>query len=97
MSDQKYPIPPEDFNESFDVEGTSESALNDDEGLPQPQQVTIDPTHEKAVFAELLQMLKQSDDKDPETRVTILSLDEFAEESFVPSEHDIPEAEAFNE
>lgn len=97
MSDQKFPVPPQDFSDAFESETLSGDSLDDGEGLPQPQHVTVDPAHEKAEFAELLQLLKQSDEEDPETRVTILSLYEFAEESFVPSEHDIPEAEASNE
>jgi hypothetical protein len=56
-----------------------------------PAPVVIDPATERAAFAELLALLKATDDGDADTVVTALSAEDFAEDTFTPAPEEKPQ------
>jgi hypothetical protein len=53
--------------------------------------VVVDPEAERAAFAALLTLLKATDDGDADTVITVLSAEQFAEDTFTPAPEEKPQ------
>lgn len=55
---------------------------------PPMEPVPVDPEAERAAFAELLAHLAATDDGDPDSIITSISAEAFAEDDFIPNDQE---------
>lgn len=71
----------------------NDAAGQSDVPPPAPDPVTVDQAVERDEFAKLLALFANPDAGDAGTKVAVLNLDDFAEDTFTPTEHDNPDME----